>query len=270
MTTDPLPGLCDDLALETAELLAVLAPLTRGQWLLDTPADDWTIQDQIAHLAFFDETGLLAATDAEAFAASTAVLMSSADPIAGPVARGRSMDPFDVLAWFETARAEMIEAFRSLDGSTRLPWYGPSMSASSFATARLMETWAHGQDVIDALGLTRTPTARLKHIAHIGVRARPFSYATNGRAVPEGEVSVQLNAPDGSVWSWNVTPEGAVAENAVLGDAHEFCLVVTQRRHVDDTSLVVTGPLARDWIGIAQAFAGGPGTGREPGQFTTR
>ena len=128
MTTDPLPGVCDDLAAETAELLAVLAPLSREQWLLDTPADDWTIRDQIAHLAFFDETGRLAATDAEAFAASTAELMSGADPIAGPVARGRSMDPFEVLAWFETARVDMIDAFRGLTGSTRLPWYGPAMS----------------------------------------------------------------------------------------------------------------------------------------------
>ena len=124
MTTDPLPGVCDDLAVETAELLAVLAPLSRDQWLLGTPADDWTIRDQIAHLAFFDETGRLAATDAEAFAASTAELMSGADPIAGPVARGRSMDPFDVLGWFETTRAEMILAFRSLVGSTRLPSSG--------------------------------------------------------------------------------------------------------------------------------------------------
>ena len=267
MTTDPLPGVCDDLAAETAELLAVLAPLSRDQWLLDTPADDWTIRDQIAHLAFFDETGRLAATDAEAFAASTVELMSGAHPMAGPVARGRSMDPFELLAWFETARAEMIEAFRGLTGSTRLPWYGPAMSATSFATARLMETWAHGQDVIDALGLSRTPTARLKHIAHIGVRARAFSYTTNGRPVPEGEVFVRLTAPDGAIWTWNAPPDGIAAENSVVGDGHEFCLVVTQRRHVDDTSLKLTGPLAKDWIGIAQAFAGGPGTGREPGQF---
>jgi uncharacterized protein (TIGR03084 family) len=267
MTTDPLPGVCDDLAVESAELLAVLAPLTRAQWLLDTPADGWTIRDQIAHLAFFDETGRLAATDAEAFAASTAKLMSGADPMAGPVERGRSMEPFDVLAWFTTVRADMTETFRSLTGSTRLPWYGPPMSATSFATARLMETWAHGQDVLDALGLTRVPTARLKHIAHIGVRARAFSYATNGRPVPEGDIAVTLTAPDGSDWSWNQPTDGSEPENSVIGDAHEFCLVVTQRRHIADTSLDVRGPLAEDWTRIAQAFAGGPGTGRQPGQF---
>lgn len=267
MTTDPLPGVCDDLAVESAELLSLLGPLTREQWLLDTPADGWTIRDQIAHLAFFDETGRLAATDAAAFAASTAKLMSGSDPMAGPVERGRSMEPTEVLAWFTAARADMIEAFRALSGATRLPWYGPAMSATSFATARLMETWAHGQDVLDTLGLVRTPTARLKHVAHIGVRARAFSYVTNGQTVPGGEVAVMLTAPDGSVWLWNQPSGGSEPQNSVVGDAHEFCLVVTQRRHVGDTSLQIRGPLANEWMGIAQAFAGGPGTGRQPGQF---
>lgn len=261
---DPLPAVCDDLAAESADIFAIIGALSEAQWLLDTPADGWTIRDQISHLAFFDETGTLAATDADAFAASTKALMSGADPMAGPVERGRAMEPFAVRDWFTTVRAQMIDVFRGLSGSTRLPWYGPAMSATSFATARLMETWAHGQDIADALGVIRQPTARLRHVAHIGVRARPFSYATNGRVVPDGEIAVHLRAPDGSVWSWNEQAEA----NSVTGSAIDFCLMVTQRRHVADTGLVITGPLAEDWVGIAQAFAGGPGTGRSPGQFT--
>ena len=266
MTTDrvdPLPAVCDDLADESANLMQLLSPLTEAQWLIDTPAAGWTIRDQISHLAFFDETGTLAATDADAFAASTRALMSGADPMAGPVERGRLMEPFAVRDWFEIVRGQMIEVFRSLSGSTRLPWYGPAMSATSFATARLMETWAHGQDVVDALGATRIPTARLKHVAHIGVRARPFSYMTNGRAVPDGEIAVHLRAPDGSTWSWNED----TSTNSVTGDALDFCLMVTQRRHVADTNLEVSGPLALDWVKIAQAFAGAPGPGRKSGQF---
>jgi uncharacterized protein (TIGR03084 family) len=266
MTTDPLPGVCDDLAAESAELFATLRSLEPEQWDGHTPAQGWTIRDQVSHLAFFDETGTLAATDADAFAESTRRLMSGADPMNVPQARGRAMSAADVLAWFETVRAQMISTFRGLEGATRLPWYGPAMSATSFATARLMETWAHGQDIIDALGLTRLPSARLKHVAHIGVRARPFSYATNSRAVPDGAIRVSLTAPDGSLWTWN---DDAPPENSVSGSAQEFCLVVTQRRHVADTALTVTGPLARDWIEIAQAFAGAPGSGREPGQFAT-
>ena len=261
---DPLPGVCDDLAAESDELLTVLRSISPAQWDLATPAEGWTIRDQISHLAFFDETGTLAATDPDAFATSTRQLMSAPDPMNIPQARGRALSVDEVLAWLETVRTQMIATLRGLEGSARLPWYGPAMSATSFATARLMETWAHGQDVIDALGLTRAPTARLKHIVHIGVRARPFSYMTNGRPVPEGGVRVTLVSPDGSPWTWN---DDASPENSVTGDAQEFCLVVTQRRHVGDTALVVQGPLAVDWIAIAQAFAGAPGTGREPGQF---
>ena len=59
------------------------------------------------------------------------------------------------------------------------------MSARSFLTARLMETWAHGQDVVDALGADRPPTDRLRHVAHIGVGARAFSYVANGVTMPD-------------------------------------------------------------------------------------
>jgi uncharacterized protein (TIGR03084 family) len=157
----------------------------------------------------------------------------------------------------------LLEALRPLDPKARLPWYGPSMGATSFATARLMETWAHGQDVVDALGLTRPATARLRHVAHIGVRARPFAYATRARDLPAVDVRVELTAPDGDVWTWG---EAAVADR-IVGPALDFCLVVTQRRHPDDTALVATGAAATEWLAIAQAFAGPPGPGRAPGQF---
>jgi uncharacterized protein (TIGR03084 family) len=261
MSMNPI---CDDLQAETDDLVAILSGLTADQWDSPTPADGWAVRDQISHLAFFDETGTLAATDAEAFAASTAILMADRDPGAAGLSRGRAMSGSELLDWFTTVRTQMIAAFRPLDPKSRLPWYGPAMAAPSFATARLMETWAHGQDIADTFGIARTPTARLKHVAHIGARARPFAYITNGRAMPEGDVAVVLTAPDGSEWTWN---EGAVGLNEVRGDAVEFCLVVTQRRHIADTGLIVTGPLANDWMPIAQAFAGAPGGGREPGQF---
>jgi uncharacterized protein (TIGR03084 family) len=261
---DPLQGICDDLQAETAELVRILVPLPAALWDQETPAAGWTIRDQVGHLAFFDETGTLAATDEVAFRASAAELMKAKDPGVAGLDRARALKPAELLSWFMNVRGSMIATFRTLDGRARLPWYGPSMAATSFATARLMETWAHGQDIADTVGADRTPSERLKHIAHIGVRARPFSYATNGRDVPEGAVRVTLTSPSGATWSWN---EEAGDANSVTGDALDFCLMVTQRRHVRDTNLVVTGPLAEDWVGIAQAFAGGPGSGRAPGQF---
>jgi uncharacterized protein (TIGR03084 family) len=126
-----------------------------------------------------------------------------------------------------------------------------------------METWAHGQDIADAVAQQRQPTRALRQVAHLSVRAFPNSFRARGRDVPDTEVRVELVAPDGEVWTWG--PEGA--DNLVSGPALDFCLVATQRRHPDDTDIVATGPVAAEWITIAQAFAGPPGAGRQPGQF---
>lgn len=128
------------------------------------------------------------------------------------------------------------------------------------ATARIMETWAHGQDVADALGVHREPSARLRHVAHIGVRARDFAHAVHSLPAPAEEFRVELTAPDGQVWTWG--PEDAAQR--VSGSALDFCLLVTQRRHRDDCALVAVGPDAERWLDIAQAFAGPPGGGRKP------
>jgi uncharacterized protein (TIGR03084 family) len=239
----------------------VLSTLSDGQWDALTPAEGWSVRDQISHLTFFDLTGRLAAVDPEGFAANAKALMASDVGGDAGVADGRAMSAAEVFDGFVTARAAMIAAFRGLDPKARLPWYGPPMGALSFATARLMETWAHGQDIVDTLGVVREPSARLRHVAHIGVRARPFAYVINRRELPEGDVTVRLVGPSGEPWVWNDV-ESPV--NLVEGPALDFCLLVTQRRHVNDTALKVTGPAALDWIPIAQAFAGAPGSGRAP------
>ena len=179
-------------------------------------------------------------------------------------AAARAMSASELLAWWCDARQQILAVMGAADPALRVPWYGPPMALSSFATARVMETWAHGQDVADALGVQREPTSRLRHIAHIGVRTRGFSYALRDASVPEGEIRVELDAPDGSTWTWG----GADAADRVTGPALDFCLLVTQRRHVADTALKADGPLAEEWLSIAQAFAGSPGGGRRPGQFS--
>jgi len=255
-------ALCDDLAAEHQALDDIVAPLPAPQWDLPTPAPGWAIRDQVGHLAFFDRAAVLAATDESAFRTEADRMMGGgADP---SVELGRSVGPPDLLELWRTGRTEMVALFRTLDPGQRLPWYGPAMSAASFATARLMETWAHARDVADALGVDQPATDRLRHVAHIGVRARPFSYMTNGLEVPDGDVRVELVAPSGGEpWTWG-DPD---AVDRVTGPALDFCLVATQRRHLADTALVVEGPLATEWMGIAQAFAGPPGEGRSAGQF---
>ena len=134
------------------------------------------------------------------------------------------------------------------------------MGLASSVTARLMETWAHGQDIADTLGIQRPATSRLRHVAHLGVRSLAYSYAVNGLPQPDAPIRVELAAPDGGQWTWG--PEDAA--DRVTGTALDFCLVVTQRRHRTDTGLVIIGQTAGQWIAIAQAFAGGAGRGRPP------
>ena len=163
-----------------------------------------------------------------------------------------------MLDWWRTARAGCLTAFAELDPATRVPWYGPDMSVASFVTARLMETWAHGQDVADAADVRRTPSARLRHVAHLGVATYRYSFVATGREEPHGAVRVELAAPDGDAWTWGP----ADAANRVTGSALGFCLLVTQRRNIADTDVVAEGPVATEWLSIAQAFAGPAGSGR--------
>ncbi|MDY7105633.1 MAG: TIGR03084 family metal-binding protein [Actinomycetota bacterium] len=254
--------ICADLRAETVDLVALCATLGPEGWHTPTPAAGWDVFDQVNHLAQADHCALLAARDPDAFEALKPELLSGRRSLERAAdADVDAMDGAALLAWFSDLRASMIAAFEELAPRDRIPWFGPSMGARSFATARLMETWAHGQDVADALGAVRTPTSRLRHVAHIGVTTRGWSYANRGRQVPAGDVRVELAGPDGDTWTWG--PDDAA--DRVVGDALDFCLVVTQRRNVTDTGLTTTGDAATEWMTIAQAFAGPPTDHRAPG-----
>ena len=177
--------------------------------------------------------------------------------------RARKMSPPGVFEAWRANRRLLADAAATLADDSRVIWYGPSMGAKSFLTARLMEVWAHGQDIVDALGLDRPASDRLRHVAQLGVITRNWSYVNRRMDVPEDEVRVELAAPSGAGWAWG--PEGA--PNAVRGSAEDFCLVVTQRRHADDTDLDIGGEAAHDWLLRAQAFAGPPTDGPDPGRF---
>lgn len=254
--------ICDDLVDEHRSLEEMVETLTEAQWDTPTAAPGWSVRDQVSHIWFFDQRALMALTDPEAFQADAVSLMAGRGTDA-PVEPGRAISGPQMLEQWQSRRAALLAHARRVDPSSRVPWYGPAMGARSFITARLMETWAHGQDVADALGVERQPTDRLRHVAHIGVRARPFSYATRSMAMPDTDVHVALSSPDGATITWGSPDSG----DSVRGPLLDFCLVVTQRRHPADTALEIAGDAAAEWISIAQAFAGPPGAGRKPGQF---
>jgi len=251
----------DDLVAEQSALDAIVARLPPDEWALATPSPRWSVADQIAHLAFFDDTAALAIADPDAFEAHRGEILDRlGDELAADEAtlgRYRAMAASKLLEEWRQARGRLESAARTLTDDSRVEWYGPSMGAKSFLTARLMEAWAHGQDVADTVGATREPTDRLRHVAQLGVITRGWSYLIRGLDVPAGEVRVELASPSGATWTWGPDDAGAL----ISGPAEDFCLVVTQRRHVDDTELVLEGDAARDWMLKAQAFAGGPSDG---------
>ncbi len=234
-----MTALAADLAAESAVTRALVAGLNEAWWHTPTPAAGWDIADQISHLAYFDEVTV------------------HPDAIA---VRFRDLSGPQLLGWFDRARADLLNTFKNLGPRARLPWFGPPMSAASSLTARIMETWAPTQDIADALGVAREPPRRLRHVAHIGVGARAFSYAVHGKTLPQTPIRVELTGPDGDIWTWG--PEDAI--DRVSGPALDFCLLVTQRRHRNDLGLVIEGPAAIEWMAIAQAFAGAAGAGRLP------
>jgi uncharacterized protein (TIGR03084 family) len=260
--TPTAASIAADLAAEQAALDEIVAPLDDDQWELATPSPRWAVRDQIGHLAFFDGTAALSITDPEGFVEHRAAFMqavmsdrSGSDDVT--LGETRAMTPAELLGHWRTNRSRLADAAATLDDADRVEWYGPSMGAKSFLTARLMEVFAHGQDIIDTVGGDRPVTDRIRHIAQLGVITRGWSYVNRGLEVPEGEIRVELVAPSGAIWTWG--PDDAAA--TVVGPAVDFVLVTIQRRALADTVLEVSGELAADWMAKAQAFAGPPTDG---------
>lgn len=241
--------ICADLAAEHGALDAVVADLDEASWNAATPAEGWDIKDTIVHLIQADVAARIAVAEPDRF-------IGIRDGATGLDVFGTRADKSgtEILAWWRDEREQMLTAFRSRGPKDRIPWFGPDMSTLSFATARLMETWSHGRDVADTVGVAWPASDRLRHVAHIGFSTRGWSYVNRGMTPPTDPVRLELTAPSGEVWTWG--PEDAA--DRVVGSAEEFCMVVTQRRRPAETSLTTVGPQAEEWIDLAQAFAGPP------------
>jgi len=256
--------LCDDLAAERADLFSILDSLDVTEWAAPTPARPWSVCDQVAHLAWFDDAAHQSITDPDAFLEARPAAIADVDGFVDAVRRRfAEADPVDLSRWLRRATDELVAAARAADPMIRVPWYGPDMTVASCVTARIMETWAHGQDIADAVHVPHVPTDRLRHVAFLAVRALPNSFRAHGLDAPAGPVRVELVAPSGGIWEFG--PAAGEAVDVVRGSALDFCLLATQRSHRDDTDVVAHGPIANQWLDVAQAFAGPPGAKREPG-----
>lgn len=255
-----LTDLLDDLRAEHESLDRVVRALTHDQWHQQTPAAGWDVADSISHLCFFDEAATLAMNDPPEFERWRDNLVKEMGADATPdVNLGRDMASEGALMQrWRASRQRFVEtALRVGDAPAppRIAWFGPPMSLASFVTARIMETWAHGIDVRDALGLAMEYDAvspRLRHVCHLAFGARAFTFAVHGVEDPGDPVAFEVGAPDGSVWTWG--PQDS--DQRITGTALDIALVFTQRRHPSRTGVKASGPTAEQWLAIAQAFAG--------------
>lgn len=248
-----------DLRAESDDLDALVTPLPAERWAAATPAPGWTIAHQIGHLLWTDRVALTAVTDEAGFAEVLTAAAAAPDRFVDAGAEElATVAPAELVANWRATRRRLHETLLMVPDGRKLPWFGPPMSAASMATARLMETWAHGLDVADALGASRPATDRLRSIAHLGVRTRDYAFFVNDLTPPTEPFFVELRGPSGDTWSWGA-PDAA---QRITGSAEDFCLLVTQRRALHTLDITATGADAQRWLSIAQAFAGPPGRGR--------
>lgn len=262
-----LVGLVDDFQTEHRALRTTLQGAGWGAWGRPTRSVPWRIQEQVAHLTFFDEVAVWSIDDPERLDALRAAFDASIDPgERADVVWARDLAPQAL--WERWCRANETLVGRLVrlvdeDPGRRLGWIGPSMGLASFVSARLMETWAHGVDIREALGhdVESAVSDRLRHVCFLGWAARRWALSAHGVTDRDDPLRLEATGPSGELWAWG--PEDAT--NRVRGAALEIALVVTQRRHVSRTSIEATGALARRWLEVAQAFAGPPTVAsREP------
>ena len=254
-----------DLRAEADDLHALLSQLTEAQWWAPTPFKGWTPFDVVAHLHASDRVALLSIEDSAAFVAMAQGRAADGkrSPFAVKLPRDsvETKDGATLLQQWSQLLQRLCDRLDVADPSARLKWFGPDMGVRMFATARQMETWAHAQDVYDLLQRKRVYTDRIKSICVIGVRTFGWTFANRKQQPPGAPPYVRLEAPSGEVWEWNDVD----ADNSVQGTASDFCHVVTQNRNVADAQLVVTGEVAKQWMAIAQCFAGPPVDPPPPG-----
>ncbi len=265
-----LLDLLDDLRAESIAVGQLVQSLPDADWERSTPALGWNVAHQIGHLAWTDAMSSIAvatmldAGDTAAQHAWRAVVegaMSAPDTFVNDGATEfAALPPAQLMARWDSERELLHDRLGRVDSAARIPWFGPPMKSTSMATARLMETWAHGLDIADALGVQTFPTDRIRHVCHLGFATRAFAYLGRGMDLPEHDVALDLIGPGGDSWTWGP----ADAEQRITGTAWDFARVAVRRVHASDTELLATGNDAQTWLGIVQAFAGPPGSDPQP------
>jgi uncharacterized protein (TIGR03084 family) len=257
-----------DMQAEAVGLARLLDTLTERQIGAATPFSVWHVEDVVRHLIVVDRHAVLAITDPDGFQTEMAALIAATiAPLPGEPAINPGyarLLPYERNLVGDVARTALVDIWRAgvealataVQRETedrKIAWFGPPMPVSRLLGARQMELWCYGHDVYDALGIKRINGDHIRTVAEFGIRTRSYCFRLHGLDPPPAPM-ISLTAPSGAIWEWG---EADSAEH-ITGAATDFCAVVTQRRHVGDTGLCVTGAGAGQWMAIAQTIAGGP------------
>ncbi|MDT0442535.1 maleylpyruvate isomerase family mycothiol-dependent enzyme [Streptomyces johnsoniae] len=214
------------LAAEQRDFADLLASLGAADWARPSAAAGWSVRDQVAHLADTEEVAADTLTGGpRAFAEAVSPHASAEDFTAAGCRRGDGMTPAELAGWWHPAAGRTRGLLAGLAAEDRVAW-GFGMPARTFATARLMEHWAHGLDVRDALGLPVAETARLHHVAALGLATLRWALARGRVRWPAGRsLRLDLAAADGTRHAFG----DADATDVLRGPLLAWCRVATRR-----------------------------------------
>ncbi len=248
-----------DLVAEQQALDQFLQRISERQWNLPTSAPGWSIKDTVSHLAYTEQFAARVIEQGPSVI-KKAKLGDIDEWTALGVKEGRGMRYQQVIEWWRNSRADVVDALSRMDGSDRVHWVAGDMSARAFATLRLMETWAHGLDIKDAMeGLLtfdeeeEDPTAdtsRIRHIAWLAHRMLPYAFSEAGEKFPQAGIRLELMGPRYARWVYG--PDDA--EDVIKGVAGEWCRIAVQRLDHGATSLKAEGTNAETALRVVRTY----------------
>jgi uncharacterized protein (TIGR03084 family) len=240
------------------EILADLVAEQQGldQSLQRAPDRDWkkrvegnTVQEAIAILAWEEQHAARALAGDRTVRKELASYDDLDAFVKAGAAKAKGKRPQEVIEWWRFARADVVDALSRMKPTDRVTWVEGKVSARSFATLRLAETWARGLAILEGLDKEIIDTPRLRHIAWLGWATLPHAFKAAGEHYEP--VRVEVTGPAYARWVFG--PEGG--DQVIRGQAGEWCrLVVGRLDPAKSESLAATGEVAEMALEVAGIF----------------
>jgi uncharacterized protein (TIGR03084 family) len=241
-----------DLAAEQHALACLLDSLSTREWERPSAAAGWSVRDQVAHLADTEEVAADTLTGGpRSFARAVSRYRTAEDFTAAGCRRGRGRSPAELVGWWQTAAARTRGLLAGRAAAQRVAW-GYGLTVRAFSAGRLMEHWAHGLDISDALAIPAAETPRLRHVARLGLDSLRYALArAHVRWPADRSLRLELAGADGSPYVFGPRE----ATDVLRGPLVQWCRIAVQRsRGGGPAGLEPTGELAELALRHARAY----------------